>query len=65
VREASEKEIEELARELFISKRLKYLNFQEIRGEKSSKSILQNNFLTFIKMISKSVFLSAEGIYEE
>jgi len=59
VREASENEIEELARELFHSKRLKYLNFQEIHGKKSSKNVLQDQFLTFIKTISKSVFLSA------
>lgn len=53
-----------MARELFNSKKLKYLNFQEIRGEKTSTVELRENFTKFVGVVAKAVFLSAEGIYE-
>ena len=62
---ARSEEIEDLVRQLFASKKLKYLNFQEIKGEKVSGMMLIDNFEVFVKAVSKAVFLSAEGIYEE
>lgn len=53
-----------MAKELFSSKKLKYLNLQEIWDKKGSKEVRQE-FEVFIKMVAKAVFLSAEGIYEE
>lgn len=61
---ASQEEVEELARELFNSKKLKYLNFQEIRGEKASNMVLREKFERFVGVVCRGVFLSAEGIYE-
>lgn len=61
----SQENIEDLARELFNSKKLKYLNFQDVRGEKKAGHVLREQFELFLKAVSKAVFLSAEGVYEE
>lgn len=63
ISEASCEGMEELARELFNSKKLKYLNLQEMK-QCANKQAALNQFTIFIKSISKAVFLSAEGIYE-
>jgi hypothetical protein len=65
VKAAAEEDIEQLAYELFLSKRLKYLNFQNVKGEKKQKAALRANFLVFVKAVSRAVFLSAEGIFDE
>lgn len=56
--------MEELAFELFSSKKLKYLNLQEVKGVRS-KEDAKKEFVKFVKSISKAVFLSAEGVYSE
>lgn len=61
----SQENLQSLAQELFSSKKLKYLNFQELRGEKKGEDVLRGQFELFMKAVSKAVFLSAEGIYEE
>lgn len=63
--EASGEGIEELARELFLSKKLKHVNLQELRSNNLNRSESISEFTGFMKAISKAVFLSAEGIYEE
>lgn len=57
--------MEELARELFHSKKFKYLNLQEVKSTNLNRSESITEFTAFLKSISKAVFLSAEGIYEE
>jgi hypothetical protein len=59
------KGIEELGRELFFSKKLKLINFQDVKGVNKDRRVMKEHFITFLKVISKSVFLSAEGIYED
>lgn len=65
VKAAAEEDIEQLAYELFLSKRLKYLNFQNVKGDKKQRAVLRANFVVFVKAVSKAVFLSAEGIFDE
>jgi hypothetical protein len=57
--------MEALALELFLSKKLKHINLQELRNSKLNRSQSISEFTLFLKAISKAVFLSAEGIYEE
>jgi 1-deoxy-D-xylulose 5-phosphate reductoisomerase len=57
--EASEEGIEELARELFLSKKIKYLNLQEVKSTHLNRSESIVEFTQFMKTISKAVFLSA------
>jgi len=59
VKKASEEDIESLAMELFRSKKLKYLNFSEIRARKNDSTVLKKEFVVFLKALSKAVFLSA------
>jgi hypothetical protein len=63
--EKSEEDIEELAQELFDSKKLKYFNFKDIRGQKQNNQVLRQQFEQFVKIVSRAVYLSAEGVYEE
>lgn len=65
ISEEAQDNVEHLARELFNSKRLKYLNLQEVWGAKKGGKELREQFEQFVKAVSKAVFLSAEGIYEE
>ncbi len=57
--------IEELGHQLFYSKKLKYLNLQGVLQSKVEKQELKGQFIVLLKAISKSVFLSAEGLYED
>lgn len=57
--------VEELGHELFYSKKLKYLNLQGVLASKIEKQALKEQFTVLLKAISKSVFLSAEGVYED
>ena len=43
---------------------MKYLNLQEGWQKKGSKEV-REEFEQFVRIVSKAVFLSAEGIYEE
>lgn len=65
VSNASEEGIEKIVEELFNSKKLKYINLQEIRCLRGKRTDAKIYFSDFLKVISKAVFLSAEGIYEE
>lgn len=58
-------DIEELAKEIFNSRKIRYLNFQDIKGAKMNNRVLKEEFEKFVSLVSKGVFLSAEGIYEE
>lgn len=55
----SEEGIQALAKELFFSRKLKYLNFQEIRGETLGGKEIQEQFELFVKSVARGVFLSA------
>jgi hypothetical protein len=57
--------LEQLARELFYSKKLRLLNLAEGKLPRREKRALEEHFLAFLKAVSKSVFLSAEGFYED
>jgi hypothetical protein len=63
ISEEAQDNVEHLARELFNSKRLKYLNLQEVWGAKKGGKEIREQFEQFVKAVSKAVFLSAEGIY--
>ena len=63
--EKSEEGIEELAQELFDSKKLKLLNFKDVKGQHQEEEVIREKFEEFVKKVSKAVYLSAEGVYEE
>lgn len=65
ITDKAEEGIEKLAEELFNSKKLKYLNMKEVQGEKQEEKAVRRQFEGFVKKVSRAVFLSAEGVYEE
>lgn len=65
VSNASEEGVEKIVDDLFNSKKIKYINLQEIRSLRGKRTDAKIYFSDFLKVISKAVFLSAEGIYEE
>ena len=54
-----------MAQELFDSKKLKYLNFKDVKGQHQEEEVIREKFEEFVKKVSKAVYLSAEGVYEE
>ena len=63
VREWARKGIEQLANELFASRRLRYFNLRDIKGTKKGDEAKQE-FEVFLTKLSEALFLSAEGVYE-
>ena len=41
------------------------MNLRDIKGEKLEKSVRRKEFEEFVKVVSKAVYMTAEGIYQE
>ena len=65
IAEKSEEGIQELAKEMFDSKKRKFLNLKEVKGKKENEGKLREEFEGFVKKVSRSVFMSGEGVYQE
>jgi hypothetical protein len=65
IRAAAAEGMEELGHELFYSKKLRYFNLQSVAESKAEKQVLKGHFIVLLKVLSKAVFLSAEGVYED